>query len=127
MRAGCFAETRVIHLLNRRFVSFYYNTGGPGLGKHPAATAFTKGKTKNVWAFYAAFNAEGEPLGVTGVYADKDSVFDFLVALLRQNPEYDRFTKDEEAILARAATPASQTAQLEAGKLLEELGRYAEA
>ena len=77
MRAGCFAETRVIRLLNRRFVSFYYNTGGPGLGKDPAAAAFTKGKTQNTFAFYAAFAADGEPLGVTDVYADKDGTFDF--------------------------------------------------
>src|SRR5687767_3841621 len=102
MRAGCFAETRVIRLVNRRFVSFYYNTGGPGLGKDPAAAAFTRGRTKNVYAFYAAFAPDGEPVGVTDVYAAKDNVFDFLVALLRANPEFDKFTKDEEAVLARA-------------------------
>jgi tetratricopeptide (TPR) repeat protein len=128
MRAGCFAETRVIHLLNRRFVNFYYNTGGPGLGKDPAAAAFTKGKTKNVWAFYAAFNAAGDPFGVTDIYADKDNVFDFLVALLRANPEYDRYTAEEEAILTKAADrPHDAAARLAAGGLLEELGRYAEA
>jgi tetratricopeptide (TPR) repeat protein len=128
MRAGCFAETRVIHLLNRRFVNFYFNTGGPGLGKDPAAAAFTRGKTKNPVAYYAAFAAGGEPLGVTDVYAAKDSVFDFLVALLRENPEFDRHTKEEEAILARAgAKPGNAAAQLAAGRLLEELGRYTEA
>src|SRR5215510_9402715 len=100
MRAGCFAETRVINLLNRRFVNFYYNTGGPGLGKDPAAALFVKGKVKNTYAFYAAFSAAGEPLGVTDVYASKDNVFDFLVALLRANPEFDRFTREEENALA---------------------------
>src|SRR5262245_25275699 len=128
MRAGCFAETRVIELLNRRFVSFYYNTGGPGLGKDRAAAAFTKGKTKNVWAFYAAFGAGGEPLGVTDIYADKDNVFDFLVAILRKYPEFDRFTQEEERLLARArAEPDNAAARLEAGRLLEDLGRYGEA
>src|SRR5262245_58094123 len=121
MRAGCFAETRVIQILNRRFVNYYYNTGGPGLGKSADAAAFTKGKTKNVWAFYAAFNAQGDPLGVTDVYASKDHVFDFLVALLRENPDYDRFTREEEAVLARAkAEPMNEAAQVEAGQLLEE-------
>ena len=62
MRAGCFAEPRVIRLLNRRFVSFYYNPGGPGLGKDPAAAAFTRGKTKNTYAFYAAFDASGQTI-----------------------------------------------------------------
>src|SRR5829696_3063297 len=124
MRAGCFAETRVIDLLNRRFVNFYYNTGGPGLGKDPAAAAFTRGKTKNTFAFYAAFDAAGEPLGVTDVYANKDHTFDFLVALLRENPEFDRYTEEEEATLAKAAAePANAPARLAAGKLLEELGR----
>jgi tetratricopeptide (TPR) repeat protein len=132
MRAGCFAETRVINLLNRRFVNFYYNTDqGPptkDVGKDPAAKAFLNGKTKNKWAFFAAFTAEGEPLGVTDVYATKDNTFDFLVGLLRENPEYDQFTKEEETLLAKAAAEANNLpAQLEAGKLLEDLGRYKEA
>src|SRR5690349_21466831 len=113
MRAGCFAETRVIELLNRRFVSFYFNTGSPGLGKDPAAAAFVKGKTKNPVAYYAAFYAAGEPLGVTDIYANKDHTFDFLVALLRENPEFDRYTKEEEAVLAKAAAePADAAARL---------------
>lgn len=117
----------MIELLNRRFVSFYFNTGGPGLGKDPAAAAFVRGKTKNPVAYYAAFDAAGEPLGVTDLYANKDHTFDFLVALLRENPEFDRYTKEEEAILATAAGPANAGARLAAGKLLEELGRYKEA
>lgn len=128
MRAGCFAETRVINLLNRRFVSFYYNTGGPGLGKDRDAAAFLKGKTKNTYAFYAAFSAAGEPMGITDIYASKDNTFDFLVALLRQNPEFDRNTPEEEAILGRARKePGQVAAQLEAGRLLEDLGRYRDA
>lgn len=132
MRAGCFAETRVINLLNRRFVTFYYNTdnGAPSrdVGKDPAAKLFTQGKTKNKWAFFAAFNAEGEPLGVTDVYADKDSTFDLLVAILREHPDYDRFTREEEATLAKAkAEPMNGAALVEAGRLMEDLGRYKEA
>ena len=132
MRAGCFAETRVINLLNRRFVNFYTQTDNPGpgpkLGVDKAAAAFTKGKTKNVWAFYAAFTAGGEPVGVTDVYANKDNVFDFLVALLRENPDFDACTKEEQAALDKAkAEPNNARAQLEAGKILEELGRYKEA
>jgi tetratricopeptide (TPR) repeat protein len=128
MRAGCFAETRVIRLVNRRFVSFYYSTGGPGLGKDPAAAAFVKGKVKNTFAFYAAFTAAGEPIGVTDVYADKDNTFDFLAALLRENPDLDHFTKEEEAVLAKAkASPDDPAARLAAGRLLEDLGRYKDA
>jgi tetratricopeptide (TPR) repeat protein len=129
MRAGCFAENRIINLLNRRFVSFYYNTGGPGLGKDAAAAAFVKGKTHNVWAFYAAFDHGGEALGIADVSAaGKDHNWDYLMALLRQNPEYDQFTKAEQAVLDRAAAgPKNAEAQLEAGQLLEDIGRYKDA
>ncbi|MFT3881653.1 MAG: hypothetical protein QM703_18565 [Gemmatales bacterium] len=133
MRAGCFAEPRVIQLLNRRFVSFFYNTdaGVPQpqfKGKDPQAKAFLKDKTQNKWAFYAAFTAGGDPVGVTDVYANKDVVFDFLLELLRLNPEFDRNTPAEEAILAKAKSePGNAAAQLAAGQLLEELGKYQQA
>ena len=129
MRAGCFAETRVIQLLNRRFVSFYYNTGGPGLGKDPAAAAFIKGKAKNTFAFYAAFTAGGEPLGVTDVYADKDNTFDFLVALLRENPDLRPLHEGGRSDPRAGRRPSRPTpaARLAAGRLLEDLGRYKEA
>ncbi|MBL8821196.1 MAG: hypothetical protein JNJ77_01320 [Planctomycetia bacterium] len=123
----------MIQLLNRRFINFYYNTdSGPPQpeyqGKDPLAKEFVKGKVKNKYAFYAAFSARGEPLGVTDVYSSKDNVFDFLCALLEQNPEFNRFTSDEEKILASAREqPANAQAQLQAGKLYEELGQYAKA
>lgn len=128
MRAGCFAETRVIRLVNRRFISFFYNTGGPGQGKDEKAAAFTKGKTKNRFAFYAAFDAAGGPVGVTDIYANKDNTFDWLVEVLRNNPEFDQYTAAEEKVLAKAkAGPKDAAAQLAAGQLMEDLGRYKEA
>lgn len=133
MRAGCFAEPRVIKLLNRRFVSFFYNTdaGAPQpnfKGKDPVAKAFLNDKTQNKFAFYAAFTASGDPVGVTDVYANKDVVFDFLKELLRLNPEFDRNTLAEEATLAKAKSELPNVqAQFDAGLLLEELGRYAPA
>ena len=130
MRGGPFSETRVIELLNRRFVPFYYNTGGPGLGKDPAATAFAKPKVPNQWAFFAAFAPDGAVLGVTEIYAGTDEVFEFLRALLRRHPEYDRDTAEEKALLARggdAGQPADAAAALAAGRLAEELARHGEA
>src|SRR5262245_453483 len=128
MRAGCFAELRVIHLLNRRFVPFYFNTGGPGLGKDQAAAAFVKGKVKNKWAHFTAFTAKGEALDESEIYADKDGIFDFLMHLLRKHPEFDHMTDAEKKTLASVKeNPKDNAAQLAAGLMLEELGRYDEA
>src|SRR5262245_22169672 len=99
MRGGPFSETRVIDLLNRRFVPFFYNTGGPGQGKDAAAAAFITGKVPNPWAFFAAFAPDGSVLGVTEIYAGTEDVCAFLVALLRAHPEFDRDTAAEAATL----------------------------
>jgi tetratricopeptide (TPR) repeat protein len=120
----------VIRLLNRRFVNFFYNTdAGPPQpnykGKDRDAKAFLANKTPNKYAYYGAFTAQGEAIGVTDVYASKDTVFDFLVELLKLNPEFDKFTTAEQAVLQKAdAELGNATAQLEAGRLMEELGRY---
>ena len=71
MRAGAFAETRVIDLVNRRFVPFFYNVSADEPGASEPATAFVGTKTDNPHAFLAAFTPEGEYLGETAVYADK--------------------------------------------------------
>jgi len=128
MRAGCFAELRVINLLNRRFVPFYFNTGGPGLGKDADAADFVKGKVKNRFAHFTAFSTKGEALDETEIYADKDTTFAFLTAILRKHQEYDRYTPQEKKVLADAkARPENAAAQLAAGLLMDELGRYNEA
>lgn len=128
MRAGGFAELRVIRLLNRRFVSFYFNTGGPGLGKDAHAAGFVLPKVKNKFAHWAGFTPKGEYLGEAAIYADKDQMFAYLVALLRNNPEFDRMTAEEKAVLDIAdKSPGNALAQKEAGVIHEDLGRYAQA
>jgi tetratricopeptide (TPR) repeat protein len=111
MRAGAFGETRVIDLLNRRFVPFYFNTGGPGLGRDEAAADFVLGKVQNKWAHLSAFTPDGEYLGESELYADKDGVFEFLYKLLRDHPEYN----------------APADGEVESAKLFEELGEYDKA
>ena len=124
MRAGAFAEKRVIDLLNRRFVPFFFNTGGPGLGKDKAAAKFVKGKVKNRWAHLAAFKPDGTYISESSVYADKDEVFRYLVNLLKKFPDHAWSTPEEEKILKSAGTPEKEFA---AGRLLEKLGRYRDA
>lgn len=123
MRAGPFSETRVIELINCRFVPFYFNTGGPGAGHDEAAAAFVDGKTPNPWAFLAAFDPDGEPVGITSVYADKDEVFHFLRGLLDEHPGFDTATAAETEIVQRAeAESAALPAVVAAGRLFERLG-----
>lgn len=124
MRAGAFAEKRVIELLNLRFVPFFFNTGGPGLGKDRAAAAFVKGKVKNRWAFLAAFTPDGKYISESEIYAGKNAVFEYLVDLLKDFPECARLTPKEKKILKASGTPEKEKA---AGRLLEQLGRYGEA
>ena len=128
MRAGAFAEPRVIDLLNRRFVPFYFNTGGPGLGRDVAAAAFVKGKVKNKWAHLAAFKPDGDYISESGVYADKNEVFEYLVALLEEHPEYNAMTAEEKKVVETATDlPEDARAQARAARLYEELGEYKEA
>jgi tetratricopeptide (TPR) repeat protein len=119
MRAGAFAEKRVIDLLNRRFVTFYFNTGGPGLGLDPDAAAFVKGKVKNKWAFLAAFTPEGKYLDESQIYSDKDKTFTWLRDLLKAHPKHAESTPAEQKIL--------ESGNEEAARLFEALGDYPSA
>jgi len=128
MRAGCFAEDRVIELVNRRFVPFYYCTGGPGLGHDNDAKAFVGKKTGNQWAFLAVFDVDGQLLGESAIYADKNAAYDFLQGILRSNPAVDRMTAtDAVAVAAAEARGAALVDRLRAGDIFEKVGRYDEA
>src|SRR5262245_28537988 len=102
MRAGGFAETRVIDLINRRYVAYYYEVSGRGCAASPEAAAFVAKQTRNPYAFLAAFTPDGKLVGETALYADKEQVFEFLRALLVRYPEYAEPTPAEEILLAAA-------------------------
>lgn len=126
MRAGCFAEKRVIDLLNRRFVPYFFNRGGPGKGHDKAAQEFTVGKTRNPYAYFAAFTPSGEYV----IYADKDDVFVWLKKLLDKHPEYAQPTEYEKQLLeAGKEKKISRESPLlmSYAQLQEELGEYKEA
>lgn len=116
MRAGAFSDERVIALINRRFVPYYFNRSGMGEGGSAAASAFTKGKTKNPYAYFAAFSPDGTYLGESEIYATKDDIVLWLRKLLDDHPELDK------------PTPLEERAEgLAAARVLEENGRFAEA
>jgi hypothetical protein len=119
MRAGAFCDLRVIDILNRRFVSYFYNRSGKGEGGNNHARGFVTGKTKNKYAFFAAFKADGTYLGETPLYGTKDEVFAFLLKLLADNPEQAKPQADEAAIRANAEKDPIALARLE-----ESLGNF---
>ncbi|HEX6813515.1 MAG TPA: hypothetical protein VF384_17985, partial [Planctomycetota bacterium] len=127
MRGGPFSETRVIELLNRRFVPFFFNTGGPGEGKDVKARDFVLGKVPNRWAYFAAFAPDGRILGQTGIYDGTEQVFAWLRALLRRHPEFDRPTAAESEVRKQAGTELEAPAALEVARTCEQLVWYAEA
>jgi hypothetical protein len=130
MRAGCFAEPRVIRLVNRRFVPFFFNTSGMGLGDDDAAVAFVEDKLENPYAYLSAFdpNGTGPHLASSALYATKDEVFEFLTDLLAEHPEMAAYTDEEEQLLAAAREHADDPdALLAAAELHEDLGCYDEA
>jgi len=116
MRAGAFSDERVIALLNRRFVPYYFNRSGMGEGGNAAASRFTTGKTKNPYAYFAAFTSEGKYLGESALYATKDEVLAWLIQLLRDHPEFDKPTSEE-----------GRAEGIQAARVLEETGRFEEA
>ena len=119
MRAGGFAEERVIELINRRFVPYYYEVSGQGCAANPEAAEFVGKKTRNPWAFLAAFAPDGELLGETALYADKDQVFEFLHSLLVRHPEFAESAADERALLSALRGPELDSVTgLAAGELL---------
>jgi tetratricopeptide (TPR) repeat protein len=116
MRAGAFSDERVIALMNRRFVPYYFNRSGMGEGGNAAASRFTTGKTRNPYAYFAAFAPDGTYLGESELYATKDEVLAWLAKLLADHPEFDARTPEEE-----------RAEGLAAARVLEETGRFAEA
>lgn len=162
MRAGAFADLRVIRLINRRFVPFFFNSGGPGLGLDENADQFIQSlaidydqvpglkilvdpddRKSNTIAYLTAFSVkqDGKVLGIADgwknkeevydmerLYPSKDDVFQFLLDVLENNPEFNQFTEAEKQIFAHAdSNPNNQEALLAAANVWEELGKYEKA
>ncbi len=160
MRAGAFADLRVIRLINRRFIPFYFNTGGPGLGHDDDADKFIRdlqteskrfrnlkvitdpyGRRSNTFAYFAAFSQAdgGKILGIANgwnkgekrvrqITPNKKTVFEFLLKMLRDNPEFDKWTEAEQKILTAAKeNPTNAQAVIRAATIREELGQYDQA
>lgn len=127
MRAGGFAEPRVIRLINRRFVPFFFNTNGLGEGDDNDATTFVEGKLETSYAHLSGFSPDpgGSHVGTSALYASKDELFEFLLELLAAHPELAEDTPEESALFEAAALQqAGPATLLEAAAVNEELGRY---
>ena len=112
----------VIELINRRFVPYYFNRSGHGMGGNAEASAFTKDKTKNPYAYLAAFAHDGTYLGESELYADKRQARDWLSKILRDNATLATWTQGELTIKARGmSNKASVREQLALARLYEGL------
>lgn len=116
-------DEAVISVLNRRFVSCYWNTF-EGPGHDPAAATFAKGLGQLEYG--AIVTPDGELVRTFGF--DRLEVFlSFLLALL-DHPEYARWTDDEKRILQEAERDVSDVGrQLAAARLCGEVLDFARA
>ena len=134
LRGGPLAEKRVIDLLNKRFVAFYYNVGKRGPGHDAKAAKFIARVDKRfggnmvptppVWVFAP----DGKLLKTINNYITKERFHRALVRVLNKHPEFNAMTEDEKTILATARKDAQNSkARLAAGRLTEALARYQDA
>ncbi|MGE0434346.1 MAG: hypothetical protein AB7K09_19115 [Planctomycetota bacterium] len=125
-RGGPLAEERVIHLLNRRFVCFYYNLGAGGCGYDADAAAFVKKSGSQ--PLLSIYQPTGELVIALDHGIQKDRLHAVLVRTLTQHAEFNTMTDDEQKTLDAAKEHADDAAaQLAAGELLDQLGRAPEA
>jgi len=133
LRGGPFADKRIIQLINRRVVPFFFNIGlGHGYDKDAKELIVSVDKrfagnavpTPPIWVF----SPDSKLIGTIGNYVQKDKFFKQLRAILDKNSAYDKFSEDENRIIGLAEkTPDDSSAQIKAGRIFEELGKYEKA
>jgi len=114
----------MIRLLNRRFVSCYYNAF-PGTGFDEAADA-VRARHESRVKYGAIVTPDGDFVGAFGT--DMGEMRRVLERALADKPEYARMTAVEQVVFDTArARPADVPAQLAAAQLLADLWRFDEA
>jgi tetratricopeptide (TPR) repeat protein len=130
-RGGALAERRVIDLINRRFVPFFYNVGKGGCGYDADAASFIHEFTSefegNAVAPPPIFLASPEHklLGQLDNFVHQDEFFTGLLKVLRENPDFNKPTDAERAALEAGESETATVAQRQlAARIQEELGEY---
>ncbi len=107
---------------------YYFNRSGNGRGGNAEASAFTKDKTKNPYAYLAAFAPDGTYLDESAIYADKNQAREWLASLLRKHVKFAAWTQEEERVKKRGmAEGASVAERLVLARLYERLASYDDA
>ncbi|MAG56853.1 MAG: hypothetical protein CMJ83_11220 [Planctomycetes bacterium] len=122
LRAGPFSDDRVIRLVNRRFVPFYFDLSPRGFAGDANASKFLieqrpefgRGRVSTPPVF--VMTAKGEVLGEVSNYATTETVLKVLLGVLDKHPEY-----------AKPGTGEDQLTPLERAHLLFDLCDYREA
>ncbi len=123
MRAGPLSGERIIRLINRRFVPFYFDLSNSGAAGDAAARSFITTRRKELAGASVPtppvlfITPEGEIVGEMSNYAPPDEFLAGMLAVLKKHPKYNRPGPEE----------SKATTNLEKGKILLELQSLDEA
>lgn len=124
LRAGPFSDERIIRLVNRRFVPFFFDLSDRGAAADKDARVFVTAERKELAGSQVPtppvllMTASGQVLGEVSNYATEDDMLKALLAVLEKHPEFARPSPHERLLLGSVAAH---------GLLLMDLQKYDEA
>lgn len=132
VRAGPYTDRRTIDLLNARFVNFYYDIGAGSPGHDSDAAAYVKSldpryelnpnMVDGSQAAIMIVSPNDEKLAGYGNDVRTATFRQGLIDVLREHPEFNELTEDEQAIVDSASEmPDDVGAQLALAQLRERL------
>lgn len=133
MRGGPLSEKRIINLVNRRFIPFFFNVGKNGEGYDDDAKKFiarfdkrfssSTVPTPPVWVV----TGDGKLLGTINNYMVKEKFFSALQEIMKKHPKYFEENQEEKDLLKQAEDTKDGNILFKAGQITEELGLYDKA
>jgi len=118
LRAGPFSDERIVLLANRRFVPFFFDLDSRGFAGDAKALAFVVAHQKELGGGSVPtppvlfMTHEGKVLAEVSNYASEQELYDAMLSVLEEHPEYARPSPAESAL----------ESPLERGMLSLELG-----
>ena len=104
LRAGPFSDERIVRLVNRRFVPFYFDLSTRGFAGDAAAREFVVAVKKELGNRQVPtppvlfMTPDGELLGEQSNYATEEQMLASLLRVLKEHPEYNEPGEDEKRV-----------------------------